>query len=153
MNVFYNIIIALWNQDFDKLSKPHLVWIIYLFIFVILFSENSILPATFLPEDSLLILLGILTAKVTLNFPFSILIFTVASFLGSWIGYLQGRWLKNLPKYYHQKTYTMFNKYGFYALLIGRFIGFIRTLLPIITGLSGLNIYKFYFFNFISALL
>ncbi len=46
-----------------------------------------------------------------------------------------------------------FHKHGLSALLIGRFIAFVRTLLPTIAGLSGLNNARFQFFNWMSGLL
>jgi len=47
----------------------------------------------------------------------------------------------------------MFHKHGLSALLVGRFIAFVRTLLPTIAGLSGLNNARFQFFNWMSGLL
>ncbi|CAK8742442.1 Inner membrane protein YqjA [Sodalis praecaptivus] len=117
--------------------------------------ENGLLPAAFLPGDSLLILIGVLIAKGTLNFPLVLLLLTVAASLGSWISYLQGKWLENnrlvkswlahLPAHYHQRAYRMFHRHGLSALLIGRFVAFVRTLLPTIAGLSGLGSSRFHF--------
>jgi membrane protein DedA with SNARE-associated domain len=50
--------------------------------------ENILIPATFLPGDGLLILVGILIAKGTLNFSLTILILTVADSLGCWVSYM-----------------------------------------------------------------
>ena len=47
----------------------------------------------------------------------------------------------------------MFHRHGLSALLIARFLAFIRTLLPTIAGLSGLNNARFQFFNWMSAFL
>ncbi|XOD70175.1 MAG: DedA family protein [Sodalis sp. (in: enterobacteria)] len=161
MNIFKELLQALWQQEFETLSDPSLVWIIYLLVFVILFLENGLLPAAFLPGDSLLILLGVLIAKGALNFFLVLFLLTIAASLGSWISYLQGKWLENnrvvkswlmhLPVYYHQRAYRMFYRHGLSALLIGRFIAFVRTLLPTIAGLSGLGSSRFHFFNWISA--
>ncbi|KYP96262.1 membrane protein [Sodalis-like endosymbiont of Proechinophthirus fluctus] len=163
MDIFKELFDALWQQDFETLSDPSLVWIIYLLVFIILFLENGLLPAAFLPGDSLLILIGVLIAKGTLNFPLVLLLLTAAASLGSWISYIQGKWLENnrvvkswlthLPAYYHQRAYRMFHRHGLSALLIGRFVAFVRTLLPTIAGLSGLGSSRFHFFNWISAFL
>ncbi|MGL9722295.1 DedA family protein [Sodalis sp. (in: enterobacteria)] len=163
MDIFKELLHALWQQDFETLSDPSLVWTIYLLVFVILFLENGLLPAAFLPGDSLLILIGVLIAKGTLNFPLVLLLLTVAASLGSWISYIQGKWLENnrlvkswlahLPAHYHQRAYRMFHRHGLSALLIGRFVAFVRTLLPTIAGLSGLGSSRFHFFNWISAFL
>ncbi|WP_067568275.1 DedA family protein [Candidatus Hoaglandella endobia] len=163
MNIFKELLHALWQQDFKTLSDLRLVWTIYLVVFFILFFENSLLPTAFLPGDSLLILLGMLIAKGTLNFSLVLLLLTVAASLGSWVSYLQGKWLKNnrwvkrwlehLPAHYHQQAFKMFHRHGLSALLIGRFIAFVRTLLPTIVGLSDLKNLRFHFFNWISAFL
>lgn len=161
MDILQELLHALWQQDFKVLSTPNLVWSIYLLVFVILFLENGILPAAFLPGDSLLILLGVLIAKGILNFPLTLLLLTTAASLGSWISYLQGKWLENnrlikrwlvhLPDHYHQRAHRMFHRHGLSALLIGRFVAFVRTLLPTIAELSGLGSSRFHFFNWVSA--
>lgn len=163
MDIFKALLHALWQQDFETLADPTLVWAIYFILFSILFLENGLLPAAFLPGDSLLILVGVLVAKGTMNFPLTLLILTTAASLGCWVSYLQGKWLGNtatvqkwlahLPVQYHQRAHRLFHRHGLSALLAGRFIAFVRTLLPTIAGLSGLNNARFQFFNWISALL
>ncbi|MFT2154244.1 DedA family general envelope maintenance protein YqjA, partial [Klebsiella pneumoniae] len=117
----------------------------------------------FLPGDSLLVLVGVLIAKGAMGFPETLLLLTAAASLGCWLSYIQGRWLGNtrivqnwlshLPSHYHQRAHHLFHKHGLSALLIGRFIAFVRTLLPTIAGLSGLNNARFQFFNWMSGLL
>lgn len=163
MDIFNQLVHALWHQDYATLANPSLVWALYFVLFAILFMENGLLPAAFLPGDSLLILVGVLIAKGTMSFPLTLLILTTAASLGSWVGYIQGRWLGNtaivqkwlghLPAQYHQRAHQMFHRHGLSALLVGRFVAFVRTLLPTIAGLSGLNNARFQFFNWMSALL
>ncbi|MBJ7222553.1 MULTISPECIES: DedA family protein [unclassified Brenneria] len=163
MDIIKELLNALWHQDFDVLADPKLVWTIYILLFLILFLENGLLPAAFLPGDSLLILVGVLVAKGTMNFPFTIVLLTTAASLGCWVSYIQGKWLGNtrivqswlshLPAHYHQRAHQLFHRHGLSALLIGRFLAFVRTLLPTIAGLSGLDNARFQFFNWMSALL
>ncbi len=74
---------------------------------------------------------------------------------GRWLGNTRTvqNWLSHLPAHYHQRAHHLFHKHGLSALLIGRFIAFVRTLLPTIAGLSGLNNARFQFFNWMSGLL
>lgn len=163
MEIIKQLLHALWQQDFEMLANPSLVWTLYVLLFLILFLENGLLPAAFLPGDSLLILVGVLVAKGTMNFPITILILTTAASLGCWLSYIQGRWLGNtrivqnwlshLPAHYHQRAHQLFYRHGLSALLIGRFLAFVRTLLPTIAGLSGLSNVRFQFFNWVSGLL
>ncbi|OKP03447.1 DedA family protein [Xenorhabdus eapokensis] len=161
MEIVTDLIYALWHQDYETLANPSLVWVIYILLFTILFLENGILPAAFLPGDSLLILVGVLIAKETMSFPVTLVILTTGASLGCWIGYLQGKWLGNtklvqgwlshLPAHYHQRAHNLFHRHGLSALLIGRFLAFIRTLLPTLAGLAGLKNGRFQIFNWLSG--
>ena len=163
MDMINELIHALWQQDYETLANPSLVWTIYGILFVILFLENGLLPAAFLPGDSLLILVGVLIAKGTMGFGMTICVLTTAASLGCWVGYIQGRWLGNtrlvqkwlshLPAHYHQRSHHLFHKHGLSALLVGRFLAFVRTLLPLIAGLSGLSSTRFQFFNWMCGFL
>ncbi|PPI87823.1 DedA family protein [Candidatus Pantoea edessiphila] len=163
MHILQTLLHALWQKDYNTLSDPSVTWFIYVILFVIVFLENGLLPAAFLPGDSLLILVGVLVGKGIVSFPLVIFILTISAGLGYWISYIQGKWLGNtvivqkwlsqLPDKYHQRAHNLFYRHGLAALLMGRFIAFIRTLLPTIAGMSGLNNIRFQFFNWISGLL
>lgn len=163
MELIKELFYALWQQDLQMLANSSLIWAIYAMLFVIIFLENGLLPASFLPGDSLLLLSGALAATGTLHFFVSLLVLTAAAGLGCWVSYLQGRWLGNtrtvqrwmshLPGHYHQRVQYLFTHHGLAALVIARFLAFIRTLLPTIAGLSSLNPIRFQIFNWLSALL
>ena len=163
MGVIHEIVQALWHQDFAALANPDVVWIVYGIMFITLFLENGLLPASFLPGDSLLLLAGAMIAKGVMDFIPTIVILTAAASLGCWLSYLQGRWLGNtrlvkswlmhLPAQYHQRAWHLFNRHGLMALLVGRFLAFVRTLLPTMAGISGLQNGRFQLFNWLSGLL
>ncbi|MFC0179297.1 DedA family protein [Thorsellia kenyensis] len=162
MELFKNIFFALWENDFVTLQNPKLVLGLYAILFLILFLENGLLPAAFLPGDSLLILVGVLISKGAMSLPIALIILVSGASLGSWLGYIQGRWLGNtklvkswlshLPEQYHIRTHNLFYKHGLMALLIGRFIAFVRTLMPTLAGVTGLNAKRFQIFNWLSSL-
>ena len=114
MAVIQDIIAALWQHDFAVLADPHIVSVVYFVMFATLFLENGLLPASFLPGDSLLILAGALIAQGVMDFLPTIAILTAAASLGCWLSYIQGRWLGNtktvkgwlaqLPAKYHQRA-------------------------------------------------
>ncbi|MBI3309943.1 MAG: DedA family protein, partial [Serratia liquefaciens] len=54
MDVLREIVHALWQQDFIALADPSVIWVVYAVLFTTLFLENGLLPASFLPGDSLL---------------------------------------------------------------------------------------------------
>lgn len=163
MSLLYEVVRSLWEHDFIVLADARFAWIVYGLIFATLFLENGLLPVSFLPGDSLLLLSGAMVAKGVIAFLPTLVILILAAGLGYWCSYLQGRWLGDtniirswllhLPSNYHQHAYIIFNRHGLAALLIGRFLAFIRTLLPIIAGLSGLSNIYFQLFNWLSALI
>ncbi len=163
MDVLREIVHALWQQDFIALADPSVIWVVYAVLFTTLFLENGLLPASFLPGDSLLLLSGALIAKGVMAFVPTLIILTLAASLGCWLSYVQGRWLGHtslvkgwllqLPAQYHQRAHNLFNRHGLMALVIGRFLGFVRTLLPTMAGISGLNSTRFQIFNWLSAVI
>ncbi|MFG1173353.1 DedA family protein [Erwiniaceae bacterium CAU 1747] len=163
MGVLHEIVQALWHQDFTALANPDVIWVVYGIMFITLLLENGLLPASFLPGDSLLLLAGAMVAKGVMGFIPTMLILTAAASLGCWLSYLQGRWLGNtrlvkgwllhLPAQYHQRAWSLFNRHGLLALLVGRFLAFVRTILPTMAGISGLKNGRFQLFNWLSGLL
>ncbi len=85
MAVIQDIIAALWQHDFAALADPHIVSVVYFVMFATLFLENGLLPASFLPGDSLLILAGALIAQGVMDFLPTIAILTAAASLGCWL--------------------------------------------------------------------
>lgn len=163
MAVLHDIVQALWQQDFAALAYPEVIWIVYGIMFTTLLLENGLLPASFLPGDSLLLLAGAMIAKGVMEFIPTVMILTLAASLGCWLSYLQGRWLGNtrlvkrwllhLPVHYHQRAWNLFHRHGLTALIAGRFLGFVRTILPTMAGISGLKNSRFQLFNWLSGAL
>lgn len=155
------ILTALWQQDFVLLSDPHLRMLIYIILIATLILENGLLPATFLPGDSFLILTGIIIAKSEMGYWLTITLLTIASTIGYWLGYLQGRWLgktklinhwlSRIPQHYYARTERLLRHYDMLALLIARFIAFVRTIMPILIGITTIDHRRFQLINFISG--
>ena len=74
MELLTQLLQALWAQDFETLANPSMIGMLYFVLFVILFLENGLLPAAFLPGDSLLVLVGVLIAKGAMGYPRTILL-------------------------------------------------------------------------------
>ena len=74
MELFTQLLNALWAQDYETLANPSMIGMLYFVLFMILFLENGLLPAAFLPGDSLLVLVGVLIAKGAMGFPETLLL-------------------------------------------------------------------------------
>ncbi|EBT2497500.1 TPA_asm: DedA family protein [Salmonella enterica subsp. enterica serovar Eastbourne] len=140
-----------------------MMWGIWGILFAAIFLESSLLPAAFLPGDSLLLLAGALTAKGILPGGPTLGLLVVATGTGYWINYVLGRWLghnrlinkwlSRVPAHNHQRAHRLLARYGSLALLTGRFIGFVRTLLPLFMGMAGVKKSRFQLFSWAGALL
>ena len=125
----------------------------------------------FLPGDTLLFGLGLFVATERLDlFPGSPLVelliafslMTLAAFLGNVAGYEIGRKLgpplyardgRLLKKKYFDQTEAFFDKHGNKALVIGRFVPFVRTFITVVAGVTRMNRARFFLWSLIGAVL
>jgi membrane-associated protein len=134
-------------------------------IVLIVFAENGLFFAFFLPGDYLLFLTGVFGGTGVLKEPLSeILIWIMmAAILGSFLGYLIGRYAGNriqnqkeslfFKKKYIDNTQKYFEKYGARTLIISRFLPVIRTFAPILAGISRMKYASYLLFNIVGAVL
>ncbi len=131
----------------------------------VVFAENGLFFAFFLPGDYLLFLTGVFVGTGFLKYTIAVvmLYLFLAAVLGSLTGFLFGRFfgstLENRPdRWYFKKkhiksTEDFFEKYGNRALIISRFLPYIRTFAPILAGISKMNYPKYIFLNVAGAAL
>lgn len=132
---------------------------------LVVYAENGLFFAFFLPGDYLLFLTGVFvgTKVVAFTIVTVMLYLFLAAVFGSMTGFLFGRYfgsnLENRPdRWYFKKkhvesTHDFFEKYGNQALIISRFLPYIRTFAPILAGISKMNYPKYLFLNITGAAL
>jgi membrane-associated protein len=132
-------------------------------ITLIIFIENGIFFGFFLPGDYLLFLSGVFCGTKLLNVPLPLLLLCIflAAVFGSLVGFISGKYfgdrIQNRPdslffkKSYIENTRKYFEKYGSQTLVIARFLPVIRTFAPILSGIVGMNFYKFLTFNILGG--
>ncbi|AEI49248.1 DedA family protein [Runella slithyformis] len=132
-------------------------------ITLIIFAENGLFFAFFLPGDYLVFLAGIFCALKILNVPIFLLLGCLfgAAILGSLTGYLMGRFfgdrIQNRPdslffkKKHIETTRNYFDKYGSRTLVISRFLPVVRTFAPILAGLVKMKWPGFMLYNVLGA--
>jgi len=128
-------------------------------ITLIVFAENGLFFAFFLPGDYLVFLAGVFCGLKILNVPILLLLGCLfgASVLGSLLGYVTGRFfgnnIQNRPDslFFKKKnietTRHAFDKYGSQALIISRFLPVVRTFAPILAGLIQMRFVNFMLYN------
>ena len=88
------------------------------------------------------------------------------AFLGALVGDHSGYWLgkfigpnfhkSKFAKKYHvkiEKAEDMIRRRGYFAIFIGRLIPAIRSLIPLITGISGMTKTKYFIFDVLACVL
>ena len=136
MEQFYHLAHAFINQDLATLSDPKMVFMVYIVLLTFLVLENGFIPTAFLPGDTLLILTGVLIYQGVL--PLAVIpLLILATFFGTWLGYMQGRFLGHTQMYHRlmshldekhkEKVHYLLNKYGIITLITARYIAFVRT--------------------------
>jgi len=103
---------------------------------------------------------GILSALGKMDIGLSILVATVANFIGdTFLFYLaqtnKKEVLKYLRKHRRKIAYTnlLMRKYGWMAVFLQKYIYGVKTLVPIVMGLSRYDFKKFVVLNFFASIL
>lgn len=132
---------------------------------VIIFFETAFIFTSFLPGDSLLFLTGLALANSDSWLPdwLGFILIWLAAFIGTqvgyWIGYRIGPPLfeqnRNfiLNERVLEKTHAFFDKYGTRAVVLARFVPILRALIPMLAGISKMDIRRFTKLNAIGATL
>lgn len=137
---------------------------------VIIFVECGLF-FPFLPGDTLLFALGLFVATERIDiFPggplvellVGAMLLTVAGFLGNLCGYEIGRALgpplynrngRILKKKYFDQTQVFFDKHGNLALVIGRFVPFVRTYITVVAGVTRMDRRRFLTWSLVGAVM
>jgi membrane-associated protein len=137
---------------------------------VIIFIECGLF-FPFLPGDTLLVSFGLFVATDKLNLTgapnligllLGCLAFIAAAFLGNVAGYEIGRAIgppvrkhdgRIVKKRYLDRTVEFFEKHGSQALVIGRFVPFVRTYVTLVAGVSEMPRVRFWVWSLVGALL
>ena len=149
--------------SFDTQLSPVAPFLFYLVIGVIIFIETGLLIGFFLPGDSLLFSAGLVAAaRDDLNIVILILVIFLAAFIGDQVGYVIGRKLgrpylerRNTPRMMRMlaRSEKFYARYGWWSVVIARYIPWVRTFVPPIAGTVKMNYYKFLSANALGALL
>lgn len=147
----------------SEIIQNYQVWT-YLILFLIIFAETGFVVTPFLPGDSLLIAAGALIAvgNTGLNVFILAILLIVAAVAGNILNYELGRVLgakvfkpenKILKLEYYTQTQAFFDKHGAKAVIIGRFLPILRTVVPFVAGIGKLERVRYNSYNFIGATL
>jgi membrane-associated protein len=157
---------------FKHLLPLDLPWIItnyqtaiYIVLFLVIFIETGLVAMPFLPGDSLLFMAGLSAQSGDLSFSYLFILLFIAAVLGDncnyWIGRkigikifdfkLKGKAL--VKKEYLDNTHVFFEKHGTKAIIMARFVPFVRTFAPFAAGIGKMEYKKYLLFDVIGGAL
>jgi membrane-associated protein len=132
-------------------------------VLAVVFVESGLLIGFMLPGDSLLFTAGLLSANGTLPDLWVLLVtIPLAAIAGDQVGYAIGRKAgpavfkrpdsRFFREEYVERSREFFDKYGARTIVIARFVPIVRTLAPVMAGVSRMNYRTFVFFNVIGGI-
>ena len=139
-----------------KLAAEYGAWI-YAILFAIIFSETGFVVTPFLPGDSLLFVAGAVAASGALNVHVVFVLLAAAAVLGNSVNYGIGRWLGHrffrdkgarlLNPAHLEKAHAFYERHGGPAVVLSRFIPIVRTYVPFVAGMGGMDARRYTTFN------
>ena len=127
----------------------------------VVFAETGLFFGIFLPGDSLLFTAGFLASQGHLNIALLCLVCFVSAVVGDSMGYYigdkMGRRLFTKPESRVfkpsnlLKTQLFFDRHGGKAIILGRFMPIVRTMVPMVAGAGTMPYRRFFSFNVIGA--
>ena len=149
-----------WFSDPEGLLISMGPWVLA-GVAVIVFVESGVL-FPLLPGDSLIFAAGLLHIALGVNMWVLIGVILVAAFAGSQVGYWLGRKFgrslfkddaRILKTEYLVQAEGFFHRFGGRALILGRFVPFVRTYVPLVAGIVHYDYKRFTLFNTLGALI
>jgi membrane-associated protein len=124
----------------------------------------------FLPGDTLLFAVGLFVATQkniipgphATELPVAIVLLAAAAFAGNVLGYEIGRFIgpplyerngRIVKRKYFDQTNEFFDRHGNKALVIGRFVPFVRTYITVVAGVTRMQRHRFFLWSAVGAAL
>lgn len=152
------------HLDFDWLFTNYGT-LIYVVLFLVIFVETGLVAMPFLPGDSLLFTAGLFARTGHLNMSYLLILLFIAAVVGDNCNYWVGRKIglkifhlkfKGKPivkQEYLDKTHLFFEKHGTKAIIMARFVPFVRTFAPFAAGIGEMDYKKYLSFDLLGGAL
>ncbi|ACL75526.1 DedA family protein [Ruminiclostridium cellulolyticum] len=158
---FFDFVMNL-DENLTLLANTFGVWT-YVILFAIVFCETGLVITPFLPGDSMIFVIGALSASGELNLTVITIVLIAAAILGDTCNYHIGKFfgpkvfkkdnVRFLKKEHLIKTHNFYEKHGGKTIILARFIPIIRTFAPFVAGMGSMNYIKFISYNIIGGIL
>ena len=135
----------------------------YVGLAFLIFAESGLFIGIFLPGDSLLFAAGLLSASGFFILGPLIILVAIAAIVGDSVGYWFGSEVGEMifkrkdsrffRQEYLKRTELFYQKYGGRAVVLARFVPIVRTIAPILAGVSSMKYRVFLAYNMLGGLL
>ncbi len=133
----------------------------YLMVFLIALFESLAFIGLIVPGSTLIIFFGFLASKGYLSFGVAVWCAALGAVMGDYFSFYLGTRGTGLfqennrifKKSYLKNGEDFFKKHGDKSVILARFIGPIRPIIPFVAGLSKMNRLEFLVFNVFSGIL
>jgi len=132
-------------------------WIGYTALAAIVFAETGLLLGFFLPGDSLLFTVGVVSGAGSLNIVWINAALMAAALVGDSTGFFLGRNTgpriftrpdsRFFKQEYVRRTHEFYERYGGKTIILARFVPVVRTFAPYMAGVSGMRYRRFLSFS------
>lgn len=135
---------------------------IYTSIFLVSLTESLLLVGLIIPGSTIMIAIAAILGTVDINIKIVIAVAIVGAILGDgisfWIGRYYNEKITNIWPFYKyphliKKGENFFNKHGNKSIIIARFVGPVRPIVPAIAGMLKMSPLRFTLINVVSAVL
>lgn len=146
-------LLIIWIQH-----NPH--WAL-LITFVISLCESLAVIGTMIPGSFTMTAIGILAGSGVMRIDLTILSAIMGAVAGDSLSYCLGYFFRDhlaeiwpFKRYPHWLTYgkNYFTAHGGKSVLIGRFFGPLRSIIPVIAGMMNMRLWQFFIANVLSAI-
>jgi len=142
-------------------------YLFYAAVFGLVFAGTGLFIGAFIPfitGDSLVFAAGLVAAahQDSINIFVMVIGVGIAAWLGDQVGYTlgrhfgrpyldkrQGKWLKRAIV----RSDQFYERYGWWSIVVARFVPWGRVIIPALAGISKMNYYKFFSANAVGATL
>ena len=135
------------------------VWA-YALMFLVIFSETGLVVAPFFPGDSMIFVAGALANQGSLNLIGVFLLLSAAAIVGDTVNYSIGHFIgprifhedsRFLRREYLDEAQGFFDRHGGTAIILARFVPFVRTFVPFLAGIGSMSYRRFVLYNVVGG--
>ncbi len=131
-------------------------------IFLVAMLESIAIIGVVIPGVAIMFAIGTLSSNGTLDMLTTILWAAAGASIGDGLSFFLGKhykekiytlsWFEKRPQVL-SKGHDFFKKYGIFSLLIGRFVGPIRAVIPLVAGILNMPLRQYIPINIIASML